>query len=303
MSLSVARALGAGVGVVRRNPAAVGLWLVAYFLVAAPGLSIWWLAGPEYIELMRGLLGNAGRIDPNVTAAFAAKSGSISNISLLLDLVFYAVIGAAMFRAVIRPDERGFGFVRFGLAEVSIGAVLVICWLATIALVIVLTLISVVPAVLIGIGSVSSHVAFSVIAAILGLILAAWLFVRLALAMPMIVDDGRFHLFEGWRLSGPVQGRLSLLALTIFAIFMAVGLVTAMLYAGVLAAMVGASGLGWGGYFAQPSTTLAHDVVPIITGLAVLSVSITVPLHAICAAAWADAYLQIRGDNTDEVFA
>ena len=132
----------------------------------------------------------------------------------------------------------------------------------------------------------------------------AWLYIRLSLALPMIVDDNRFRLFEAWKISKPAQGKLTLLALAIVGIWFVLMLLTFIGYAAVLSGAVGASHLGWGGYFGRPGAQVAHDVVPLITAIGAVIVFISAPTQALCAGAWADAYRQLApGRSVDEVFA
>jgi len=303
--LSVGQAFRNSAAAVRRNPGALAVWLALYILLGwGPSLLIWWVSGAEYIDLIRGMIQSAGKIDPAAAQAINTKIGMLSNLNLLVQLVWLSVTGAAMFRMVLRPDEKGFGFLKLGVAELCIGAVFVIFYVAFFILIFVMALvIGLLATLLIVALGVGVGATFGVVFGVAGFLVATWVYIRLWLALPMIVDDNRFRLFEAWRLSRPAQGKLVLLVLAIAGIWLLLMLFSLAINAVVLFGAVRASGLGWGGYFSRPSAALIHDLMPLILAMGAVSICATTPVQAWCAGAWAEAYRQLAPRRSvDEVF-
>src|SRR5262249_6696520 len=98
---------------------------------------------------------------------------------------------------------------------------------------------------------------------------------RFAFVGPMIVDDGKFHLFESWRLTRGRFGSLFLIALGVFGILLAAELVIgAIIFIGGGAAMVGSLG-GLDrleAFFRQPPTAILAAAAPFAAVFAVLMI-------------------------------
>jgi hypothetical protein len=287
----------------RRNPGAFTVWTGLYLLLGvAPSLAIWWRAGPEYVDLFRAMIAAGGKVDPAIMAPLNAKIGGLNNLILLCQLVISSVLGAAMFRAVLRPSESASAYLRFGVAELSIGAAIIIYYLALIAMTFVFSLVVVVPAVMIGAGSPAAGIGFGVIMGVVALLACAWIMIRLAFSLPMIVADGRFRLFEGWRASRPVQGKLVQLVLAFVGVYLLALIVVLGIEVTVLAAVVAASGLDAPAFFNRPGAAVVHDLLPVLSALALVMGVFTWAIQTIFAGAWADAYRQVAPGQAD-VFA
>ncbi len=188
----------AGLEVLRREPAAALAWAGASLamslviaLVGAP------LLGPEAAQL-RALPQPA---DPaRVVPLLTRMAPRLLLLGAVL-LVFYAVMNAAMYRAMLRPQEAGWRRLRLGgdelrqvLVFVAVGALLLLIDLAVV-------LVAGMAAALLG-GAASGAAPLVRLVFMLVALAAIWLAaVRLSLAGPATFEAGRPRVLESWRLT------------------------------------------------------------------------------------------------------
>lgn len=128
--------------------------------------------------------------------------------SVLASLPFEAALISALLRAVRRPEDKAFAWLRLGGTEFRMAGVLILAGLA--GLVIALP-VSIAGAYL-GYGLHQLFVAESALA--IGSAVAALALLRFAPVPAILVDQGRFDLGEAWRAS---RGRYLLLAVVVLA--------------------------------------------------------------------------------------
>ncbi|CAN5154341.1 hypothetical protein BH10PSE2_BH10PSE2_16770 [soil metagenome] len=200
MSFSASDAAFEGFRQVRRHPLALVYWAVAY--AAVMGLAFL-IAGPLFIDVMSRAEALKGVIDPSMTdlEGMGRSYATLFALVMPLALVFSAVLSAAVARAVLRPSEKSFGYMRLGADELRVlgvsillGLVIAAAWLMGCVLVSLVAGVAGatgigllwIPAVLLGVGVV---------------VAVAWLSVRLSLAVPIVVAERRFTLFASYALT------------------------------------------------------------------------------------------------------
>ncbi|MFN3930892.1 MAG: hypothetical protein ACK4JY_04000 [Brevundimonas sp.] len=236
MSTSATEAAFEGFRVTRSRPGAVLLWagvwlvgLIAMILLLVP------LVGP-WIEEIGATGGDAARLSPE--AAAGLQRATLAFIPVLL--VLQGLLSAAVYRVVLRPEEKALGSLRLGRDE---GRVLVV-------------------GVLTGLLSASANfggewlvraamgAAGPLVATGLSLLLTAGLValaVRLSLIAPLTFLKRRFAFREGWTASGRLFWPL--LGMTIIVITLALVVVLLLIIVGwpmqsVLTAPAGAASPG-----------------------------------------------------------
>jgi hypothetical protein len=218
----------------------------------------------------------------------------------IVGIVLNSMIYCAVIRAVVHPEVRSFGSVRLGAPELffvllsfALGFVL------GFALPFLIIPLGIVVAVL----AAGHHwiamgitIALGVVVLILGLI---WLALRFVFVVPMMVDDGKFHLFESWTLTKGRLGSLFGIGAVLFLIGILIELVLALLFAGLV---LGALALAAGGFGNIPALFQAHKsdvgallaiLAPALILLALLFVPIEGGMLAIFVAPWARAYRDV----------
>lgn len=193
----------AGPRFIARNPTVIGIWFAVQLAISI-GLSLLMIAtmGPQLQAITRMSDAGAGQSNPQeVLRVFAGILPGYATL-LLFSLVIYAVIYGAMNRAVLRPDDRGFAYLRVGGDELRQGLlVLVYAVLSTFLYIACIIVGSIIVALLSVAGSpiLSGLATLVVFLAALGLFI--FLGVRLSLSSALTFDTGKLNIFGGWGLS------------------------------------------------------------------------------------------------------
>lgn len=183
----------------RAHPRAVLPWAGLSFVAGLIGAAI--LIGTGAQAALAAL--NHLKVDPSNPATVApylqALSAAAPGLALkaVLDLLVFAVLSCSAFRAIFRPDGRA--QLRLGRDELRMVALLLVLGLINVAILIVMS--GVTGALTLAAGGPESpggRVAF-LLGQLASFTLQAIVMVRLALASPMCVADGRWSLAESWR--------------------------------------------------------------------------------------------------------
>jgi len=310
--VSIGTALGAGFRLFRARPGLIpawGLaWLVLGILPQVLGYLVLWpdlLAA--YTPVMRDL---AAGLDPDPEGpALVALQQRMLPWQLLqfpLALAGQSIFFAAVCRAVLTPNDRRFAYLRFGRPELQ----LILVQLAIIGIIIL----TVVAALILGTfivlgitlaaggqgGDVRGLATFGV--ALVGMILFGWAALRLSLAMPMTVTEGRFRLLESWSLTRGHGWKLFGLAVALVALLLLIE-VAVVIVAVILAVVGGVAGslAGIGAHLqalaAQPPEAWAAQLAPwAVLGL-ILYGMLAAVLQTLMAAPFIDVYRQLTAGD------
>ena len=216
-----------------------------------------------------------------------------------LGLIAGAVNIAAVYRAVLQPQNRRFASLRIGMQEVwlvvlmLVEALLAMVFAVAAALVVARACVAAArfadPAVAIVVG---------VIGALGSVILLGWIWLRLSLAGPMTFAERRLRLFESWGQTRGHAGQLLLLALLQVGVLIGVGL--------VMQALEGTAFALFDPYGADPRAVkawLAHPPAaavwaPWVVGGGLVMAIYIGAVRALVSAPWAAAYRDLtRGDH------
>jgi hypothetical protein len=201
MRFSATEAAFEGFRVVRRQPMALVFWSLFYIVITVGAFAV---MGPSLISFVSATeqLEQSGAT-PTLEdfAPIFQMMGIIFAVLLPLSLVSSAMIYAAVARAVLRPAESAFGYLRLGMDEVRVLAV-------SLVLFVVFTLLMVLAGVIIGAVAGMTAAAempalwFLVVLLVLAAIaLIIWLAVRLCLAIPITVAERRIAIFDSFSLT------------------------------------------------------------------------------------------------------
>jgi len=228
MTFSATEAAFEGFRVVRRKPTALLWWTGLYFLLSAASLAAMGANADAWIEFVRisEQMEQAPAGQPpsqeEFMALFNAMFGAIASFAWLLplQLIVTSVLTAAIARAVTRPKESAFGYMRLSMDEVRVFVV---------TLVLAIVLFAVWCAAILGVG-VLMAIAFSIgegwagLLVLVGMVaavgLVVWLMVRWSLAVPITVAEKRMAFFDSFAVT---KGRFwGLLGMAILAGIMAI---------------------------------------------------------------------------------
>ena len=210
-SFSVSDAAFAGFRLVKERPKAFGVW-VAINSAMSLGFSMFTMAKimPAVAQLQQ-----AGRqASPDPTASLHALQSVLPLYGLLVlfSLAFYPVVYAAMDRAVLRPADDAFGYLRLGADELRQFLLMLLYIAVMLGLYlgagIVFVIISVGVGASVGLAAKGGGTAGAALFGLIGFVAFLGIFVgiayfaaRFSLASPLTFDKQRVDLFGSWKLT------------------------------------------------------------------------------------------------------
>jgi len=294
--IAVAEAAFAGVGIIRRHPAAVVVWgvlFVAFLLIVMLGF-----AGP-FAKAFTVLSDPAlAREDPQ--AVLAALSGAAGGyfFFLLGALVLGAVITGAVMRAFFHPEDSGFFYVRLGTRELWLLLTTFVQSLVIACVQLVAGLPVSVVSGLVSMASPGAGTAVNVVGQLLLYLVGGYVYVRLAMAPAMTFTQSRFRLFESWPMTRGHVLKMVLVWLLVLAMSLAIYFIAVV----VLAVAAGGIIMNIPGlkdpvaFFERPVAEWAAVLAPALAiGGAIFSVVIGM-IAALGYAPFAHIYRQLNPD-------
>jgi hypothetical protein len=201
-----------GFGIVRYRPKAILTWAGLQLIVAVVfSLLMIGTIGPELSQIASGGLSHSS--DPTQAMAAFRKIIPIYGLMAPLSLVFYAILFATMSRAVLRPDEDRYGYLRLGGDELRQGLLLLLMFAVGLGAYVAFIMAAIIVGVVVGIvfavaqhGSASPGMSVAAGGLVLLLVVAllcGWIYVwvRLSLASPLTFATQRVNLFGSWALT------------------------------------------------------------------------------------------------------
>ena len=291
-AIAVAEAATAGFGLIRRRPGAVLIWGAVRTLYS---ICAFGLIAPLFISRFEDIIRRASTgvtTPPDLSSMMALQSANL--LLSFVGLFLGAVLSCAVFRAVLKPEEGRLAYLRLGAAEaflfmLSFG-VAILFIVAVFVVVIPLTMVVVIAA-LVHAGGVAVMVAVAGGIALFALLI--FVLLRLSIAGPMMVEDGKFHLMDAWALT---RGRVS--DLFLIGVLLVVILIVIEVVLGAFALAIGLAFLGEAagslaaiqGLFARPPAEIFAILAPGLIVVGLVAVPVFGCLWAILAAPWATAY-------------
>lgn len=301
-TFSFGGAVGAGFGVIARNPLAFLAWCAVYLVVALGPLALMaatlW---PQFSALAALAEAEVDPDSPAATQQMMSLMGQINALSLLqwaTSLASSALIVGAVFRAVLEPQNRRWFFLRLGRQEFW----LALCLVVVVVVAGLLAALSMFPVMITSLVLVAAGPTQTLtpgvglgIGAMVLIALGAmlWLFVRFSLGLPMSFAGSYFRLFESWTLT---RGHAAKMALVGVAVSLLATLVQIAVFVGFIFAAVA---------ILQPTaefdvTTLTFaQVAPILALAAVLMALVSVFGTVLYSAPLAQIYRQLAQDPSD----
>ena len=202
--LSIVEGALTGLRFVRQRPGVIAMWTALQIFINSVSVALLiMISGPSLARLAAA---SRDRSNPQATLSILAQLAPMYGVMMILALVTYAVIYAAMNRAVLKPQDNRFAYLRLGRDEVRQGllmlAYMLMALVAYFAVVLVTAIILGILAVFVR--SVPGGIAIQVLPFLtIILVMALFLFlgVRVSLASAMTFDKGRVEMFGTWSLT------------------------------------------------------------------------------------------------------
>jgi hypothetical protein len=219
----------------------IGLLEILYALIG--GAIFFSMAGQQFLDVLSAAMAHDSARLQNIQAQMMPIR--IAQLATApVQLLVYSVMFAAIFRGVLRPTDRGLGYLKLGGDELRLLLLGVVFFL-------LMLLFAVAVGIVIGILSVAAQTApeqargpLVSLIVVLALTLSLWVAVRLSLAGPMTFAEGKLRIFESWRLTrGHFWSLLGMYLLTIIlAVVVSVLIMVVLAVIGVVLAL--ALGIG-----------------------------------------------------------
>jgi hypothetical protein len=279
-----------GFRLTRERPSAVLVWALAYlvFSLALAIMIVNWF-GPTLARFQA--LQQSANPDLTASVALLGKLAPLYAIAIPLSIVFFATFICAVYRAILRPQDRGLAYFRIGGDEFRMMMLMVVLFLLAMgALFATSIFIGLVVGVL---AAVSNPTAGGALAGLIAFVATMWLFVRLSLAGPMTFAERRLVVFGSWSLTRgafwPLCGA--------YVLALALGVIILLLMAVIASAIVGVAVFATGGSFADFGRNFQADVSSMRAFLTfptlvseVLSAAITTVVYVVILSPAAIAY-------------
>ena len=218
MTFSATDAAFEGFRMVRRHPLAVVFWTALYLLAFAAFFGVFGASLASMLASTETLQGT----EPTPADLEGLSQTYLSLFALVapLGLLLGAVLNAAVARAVVRPQDRSFGYLRLGMDELRVLAVtLVMAIIIGVGTMVLFTVVG----ICVGLAAAVNVGLAWLTGIVLGLgavVAVVWIMVRLSLAVPITVAERRISLFDSF---GLTRGHsLSLLGMGVIAFIMSI---------------------------------------------------------------------------------
>jgi len=295
--ISGREALFAGFRLIGREPVAFLAWCVVTFALGIV---------PQVTSLgasLQVLAAMAGGGDALSAEAMAAQQQvmAVQPLIWLSSLAMIALLPAAVFRAVLRPEDRAFLYLRLSGREFWLVLIVLVMFVMYIVAILVgmipfLIVVAVTAVAAGGSGEPSGGAAalgglFGALTMLALIVVILWGALRFSFAPVMAFADSTFRLTESWKLTRGHGWKMFLVAL-------ALTVLTTIIYVVVLGVIIAVAGLD----LANLATTMASDPQALIAQIgapwlvvgAVATTVLSAAYYVLWAAAWAEMYRQLR---------
>jgi len=296
MAFSATNAAFEGFKVVRRHPLALIFWALFYAGIMIAGLA---LVGGSLIGLMSAVeaLETSGATSPEANMPVLAGYMTVFAIIVPVSLIASAMIYAAVSRAVLRPTESAFGYLRLGMDEVR---VLVVSLALFVVFMVLGSVVVGIIGVVAGITTAADMPALWLLVVLLvcaAIALFAWLGVRLSLAIPITMAERRIAIFDSFAFTKGRFWPLLGMALLAFVMSMVVGLLGSLVALPVQLATGGLESLAE--LEGESLQVIVQTAWPAIAAWVVVNAVMSALQVAVLYAPFSAAYRDLKGGLTD----
>lgn len=211
MAFSAADAALEGFRIARERPKAMLIWAFASLVISilsSVGLVLFF--GDTMNQFMA--MDDAATSDPTQAMAMIGQVAALYLFLIPVVLLIFSIFTAAVYRAVLRPSDSAFGYLRLGADEFRLAVVLLVLFLVGMVVSFAAVFVVAIIGAIVGVGLMGAAgdggagvggaiLAFILIAllylALLVLSLAFW--TKMSFAGPMTFAERRIRIFESWR--------------------------------------------------------------------------------------------------------
>lgn len=304
-SFSATDAAFEGFRLTKEQPRTLLIWAAFNLAISVVSLVLLIGLGGSSLAAMMEMEQAAGaQADPAQAMEALRSLGLIYALVLPVALITQSMLGAAVYRAVLRPADGGVGYLKLGADELRLIGLSVIYFLLMIAGVVGVTLLA---SIVVGlIGATLGGPAAALIGVGVGLFvggLMIFVIVRLSLAGVITFAQRRIAVFDSWSLTrGQFWNMVGAYVLTLAAI-MVIVILSLIIFTAIAAIASGGDFAAVGTIFSPDVSSLAAYMTPTMVAYTVFGALLNAVYYAAMFAPHAVIYRALTGGTEAEVFA
>ncbi len=301
--ISIGSAVGAGFQLIGRKPLTVMAWGLVRVLFVGAVLALY---APVMLGIFTEALQNARAGGGGEAASQAEVSQMMQHMMVIqgagylvqiAGLFVGAILYCAISRAVVHPERSSAAYLRVGPPELYMAVISFAAgFVAVFAIILFMIPFAIVIAILAAQKLWAAMVIVICLTVLVLVVALIYVLLRFAFVVPMMVDDGQFHLFDAWRLTKGHVGSLFAIGLCLVGIALAAEAVVGALLVALGVAALGAAAGGLQNlqaFFAMGPAVIATRLAPWLIVYAVLTIPLEGCALAIFGAPWARAYRDV----------
>ena len=299
MAFSASDSAFEGFRIIRREPVTVLIW-AALLLVLSFALTA--VMAPMVRDMTSNL--TPGAKSPAVQLALFGNLGRIYLVAIPIELIMLSVFSAAVYRAILRPEDNGLARLRFGADELRLIGLYLLLGLFLFVVFVVLALVAALLAggvIAVTRSSGNAGIGLTVVIIYLALI-AGWalLGVKLSFAGPMTFAQKRIRLFSSWNATKGKFWPLLGCYLLAFVFMIIIALADLVVSGAVMFGMGGGSLSGLMNLFNPAAASAMNVLSPVHLVRLVLGAGFGVVLWTVALAPSAKAYREIAAPRPED---
>jgi hypothetical protein len=231
-----------GFRLTREQPLFVLIWAIVRAVFSFASLALLFGLGGSTFQQLVKLENGAAKTSPELALPLVQQVMPLMLLIIIVSLVFYAVIYTAVLRAILRPADKAFAYLRLSIDEARQFGLALIAFVLFFAYILVSTIVS---GLLISLSSGLGQAGVAVRILIVFALIAAFVYplVRLSLAPAMTFAEGRISLFR----SLPVTKSQFWSMFGAYVLAAVLAIVVTLLAAVIFMFIIGAVGMAQGG--------------------------------------------------------
>ena len=303
-SFSATDAAFEGFRLTKEQPKTLLIWAAFNLVISVISLVLLIGVGGSSLQAMMEMEQAGAEADPAQAMEMLRSLGVVYAMILPVALITQSMLGAAVYRAILRPSDGGVGYLKLGGDELRLVALsLVYFLLMVVGMVAITVLASIVVGLagaVVGAGG-AALLGVAVFLFVSGLMIFA--VVRLSLAGVITFAQRRIAVFDSWSLTrGQFWNMTGAYVLTLAAVVV-VMLLSVIIFAAVAAILSGGDLAAVGAMFSPDMSSLAAYMTPMMIAYTVFGALLNAVYYAAIFSPHAVIYRALAGDQRAEVFA